>query len=88
MESLNFTFETVDSYERAYASGRLFEESFNIARFVARTPNGGTNDFPVKSREDALKLAVMLPENGWELLRVYECEHQEEDKQEMYAYYD
>jgi len=83
--SLKFTFETVVSYEQAYYSRKLFFESFNIVRFLVKNPNGSTNDFPVKSREEALKLAVSLPERGCEILKVYECEHREEDKTE-YSY--
>ena len=84
--SLKFTFETVGSYEHSYNSGKLFWESFNIVRFVVKNRFGGTTDFPVKSREEALKLAVTLPTQGCEIVNMYECEHCEEDKTELYSY--
>lgn len=80
MESLKFTFETERSYIEARASGRVYSEPFNIVRFVIEHPAGYTSDFPVKSREDALKTAVKLQENGVKLLNVYECVHMEENK--------
>lgn len=86
MQELKFTFETVESYENAKALGKLEYEFFNIVRFVVKKTGGYTFDFPVKSREEALQLAVSIKERGDVLLNVYEDKHMEENKQQYEIY--
>ena len=86
MQELKFTFETIESYNNAEITGELEYSPFNIVRFVVKKTGGYTVDFPVKSREEALQLAVTIKDRGDILLNVYECTHMEENKQRYEIY--
>ena len=80
MDGLIFTYKTEKDFQNACLTGQAYCDLYDMVRFVVKHIDGGTIDFPVKTREEALKLSVDFTNRGIKILDVYQTKHMEEDK--------
>ena len=72
-EVFDFTFKTVEDYEKAERTGYIDE--FKIVRIKVSNKDGGWHDYPIKSEEEYYIQLKQLKDRKAQIVEVYPTIH-------------